>query len=85
MRPDSEAASRAGPIRLGSPERINPGDPEHRLENVVKIVSVRTPKPWRRWRILRAIVRAGVYRAPSIAVAEAAKVIETPSGISSLS
>lgn len=65
-------------FRLGySPERINPGDPEHRLENVVKIVSGQDAETLEAVAHLYGqIVRAGVYRAPSIAVAEAAKVIE---------
>lgn len=65
-------------FRLGySPERINPGDPEHRLENVVKIVSGQDGETLEAVALLYGqIVQAGVYRAPSIAVAEAAKVIE---------
>jgi UDP-N-acetyl-D-galactosamine dehydrogenase len=60
-----------------SPERINPGDKEHGFETVTKVVSGQNE------RILEivaavygSVVAAGVHRAPSIAVAEAAKVIE---------
>jgi UDP-N-acetyl-D-galactosamine dehydrogenase len=60
-----------------SPERINPGDREHRLETIVKVVSGDTPETLERVAALYGrVVRAGIYRAPSIKVAEAAKVIE---------
>jgi UDP-N-acetyl-D-glucosamine/UDP-N-acetyl-D-galactosamine dehydrogenase len=60
-----------------SPERINPGDREHRLERITKVVSGDTPQTLDRVAALYApIIQAGVHRAPSIAVAEAAKVIE---------
>jgi UDP-N-acetyl-D-galactosamine dehydrogenase len=60
-----------------SPERINPGDKEHRLPTILKIVSGSTPAAAERIEALYAtIVTAGTYRAPSIRVAEAAKVIE---------
>ena len=60
-----------------SPERINPGDKEHRLETIVKVVAGDTPETLERVAKLYAtIVAAGVYRASSIKVAEAAKVIE---------
>ena len=60
-----------------SPERINPGDREHSLERIVKVVSGDTPETLERVAALYAsVVPAGVYRAPSIRVAEAAKVIE---------
>jgi UDP-N-acetyl-D-galactosamine dehydrogenase len=60
-----------------SPERINPGDKEHRLETIVKVVSGDTPETLERVaKLYGAIVSAGVYRASSIKVAEAAKVIE---------
>ncbi|WP_374567929.1 nucleotide sugar dehydrogenase [Ideonella sp.] len=60
-----------------SPERINPGDREHRFENIKKIVSgcdaatLDTVAE-----VYASVVTAGVHRAPSIKVAEAAKVIE---------
>ena len=60
-----------------SPERINPGDREHTLEKITKVVSGQTPEALARIaECYGAIIRAGVYRAPSIKVAEAAKVIE---------
>jgi UDP-N-acetyl-D-galactosamine dehydrogenase len=60
-----------------SPERINPGDKEHTLTRIVKVVSGDTPETLERVaRTYEKVVTAGVYRASSIAVAEAAKVIE---------
>ncbi|WP_168123323.1 nucleotide sugar dehydrogenase [Paenibacillus sp. HB172176] len=60
-----------------SPERINPGDREHRLESVVKIVSGIDEEALEMIASLyELIVTPGVYRAESIKVAEAAKVIE---------
>jgi UDP-N-acetyl-D-galactosamine dehydrogenase len=60
-----------------SPERINPGDLEHSIEKVVKVVSGEDlPTLERVAAIYSSITPAGVYRAPSIRVAEAAKVIE---------
>jgi len=60
-----------------SPERINPGDKEHTFEKIVKVVSGQTPESLERVaRVYASVVTAGVHRAPSIKVAEAAKVIE---------
>jgi len=60
-----------------SPERINPGDKTHRLTTIVKVTSGSTPETAERVDTLyREIVTAGTYRAESIQVAEAAKVIE---------
>jgi len=60
-----------------SPERINPGDRERRLENILKVTSGSTPAAAEFVDALyRQIVHAGTYRAPSIRVAEMAKVIE---------
>ena len=60
-----------------SPERINPGDLEHSLESVVKVVAAEDAQTLERVDALyRSIVRAGTYRAPSIRTAEAAKVLE---------
>ncbi|QHW35094.1 nucleotide sugar dehydrogenase [Paenibacillus rhizovicinus] len=60
-----------------SPERINPGDKVHRLENIVKIVSGMDEESLDIIaRIYELVIEAGVYRAESIKVAEAAKVIE---------
>jgi len=60
-----------------SPERINPGDKEHTLERIVKVVAGDTPETLEKVAgLYGAIVPAGIKRASSIAVAEAAKVIE---------
>ena len=60
-----------------SPERINPGDREHRLATITKVVSGDTPETLERVAAMySAVVDAGVHRATSIKVAEAAKVIE---------
>src|SRR5205807_9030380 len=60
-----------------SPERINPGDKEHTFERIMKVVSGQTPETLDRVaRVYGSVVTAGVHRAPSIKVAEAAKVIE---------
>lgn len=60
-----------------SPERINPGDKLHRLETIVKIVSGMDEEALETIaKVYEMVVEAGVYRAPSIRVAEAAKVIE---------
>ncbi len=60
-----------------SPERISPGDKTHGLKDVPKIVSADTPKTLERIaKVYERIVPAGVHRAASIKVAEAAKVFE---------
>ncbi len=60
-----------------SPERINPGDKVHRLETIVKIVSGMDEEALDTIaKVYELVVKAGVYRAESIKVAEAAKVIE---------
>lgn len=60
-----------------SPERINPGDKNHRLENIVKIVSGMDDETLETVAdVYSLVIEAGVYRAESIRVAEAAKVIE---------
>jgi UDP-N-acetyl-D-galactosamine dehydrogenase len=60
-----------------SPERINPGDKEHTLTKILKVVSGDDPETLDRVGVLYAsIITAGVHRATSIKVAEAAKVIE---------
>ena len=60
-----------------SPERINPGDQQHKFESITKVVSGQDAATLD---IIAdtygAVVKAGIYRAPSIKVAEAAKVIE---------
>ena len=60
-----------------SPERINPGDKVHRLDTIVKIVSGMDEETLEEVaNVYSLVVKAGVYRAESIKVAEAAKVIE---------
>ena len=60
-----------------SPERINPGDQDRTLTKIVKIVSGDTPETLERVaQTYGSIIKAGIYRASSIRVAEAAKVIE---------
>ncbi len=60
-----------------SPERINPGDPQHRFESIVKVVSGQDAGTADIVAaVYGAVVSAGIHRAPSIRVAEAAKVIE---------
>ena len=60
-----------------SPERINPGDKEHTLTKILKVVSGDTPATLGKVAALyESIITAGVHRASSIKVAEAAKVIE---------
>jgi UDP-N-acetyl-D-galactosamine dehydrogenase len=60
-----------------SPERINPGDKQHRLENIVKVTAGSTEEAAQFVdELYREIVHAGTHRAPSIRVAEMAKVIE---------
>ncbi len=60
-----------------SPERINPGDKEHTLQNVIKVVSGCCDESLDQIaKTYELVVGAGVHRAPSIKVAEAAKIIE---------
>jgi UDP-N-acetyl-D-galactosamine dehydrogenase len=60
-----------------SPERINPGDKQHRLETITKVTSGSTPEVADFVDALyRSIIHAGTHKASSIRVAEAAKVIE---------
>ena len=60
-----------------SPERINPGDKEKTLENILKIVSGNNDEACEEIaKVYGAIIKAGIYKASSIKVAEAAKVIE---------
>lgn len=60
-----------------SPERVNPGDAEHSLESVVKIVAAQDDETLDRVAAIYApVVKAGLHRASSIKTAEAAKVIE---------
>ena len=60
-----------------SPERINPGDKQHRFETITKVVSAQDDKTLDVVaNVYGSVVTAGIHRAPSIKVAEAAKVIE---------
>ncbi|NTU60218.1 MAG: nucleotide sugar dehydrogenase [Deltaproteobacteria bacterium] len=60
-----------------SPERINPGDREHTLEKIVKVVSGQDAQTLDTVaRVYELVISAGVHRAPTIKTAEAAKVIE---------
>ncbi|MDL5512649.1 nucleotide sugar dehydrogenase [Arenibacter sp. M-2] len=60
-----------------SPERINPGDKEHTIEKILKVTSGSTPEIGQKVNELYAsVITAGTHLAPSIRVAEAAKVIE---------
>ena len=65
-------------FKLGySPERINPGDREHALDRIVKVVAGEDAETLDLLcQIYGAVTQAGVHRAPSIKVAEAAKVLE---------
>jgi UDP-N-acetyl-D-galactosamine dehydrogenase len=65
-------------FKLGySPERINPGDKDHTFERIVKVVAGEDEATTDALAALYgAVVRAGIHRAPSIKVAEAAKVLE---------
>ncbi len=75
---------RASGLRAGSdftvgysPERINPGDKQHRFETIIKVVAGQdAPTLDIVANVYSSVVTAGVHRAPSIKVAEAAKVIE---------
>lgn len=60
-----------------SPERVNPGDRENTIENIVKVTSGSTPETGKTVDSLyRTVITAGTHLAPSIKVAEASKVIE---------
>nr|MBV6629025.1 Vi polysaccharide biosynthesis UDP-N-acetylglucosamine C-6 dehydrogenase TviB [Oceanococcus sp. HetDA_MAG_MS8] len=60
-----------------SPERINPGDKEHRVTDIIKVTSGSTPEVATLVdEIYASVISAGTHKAPSIRVAEAAKVIE---------
>ncbi|MBS0246940.1 MAG: nucleotide sugar dehydrogenase [Proteobacteria bacterium] len=60
-----------------SPERINPGDKQHRFETITKVVSAQDAATLDIVAaVYGSVVKAGIHRAPSIRVAEAAKVIE---------
>ena len=82
LRAGAGAASRAckagSDFTVGySPERINPGDKEHRFETIIKVVAGQDARTLDIVAdVYGSVVTAGIHRAPSIKVAEAAKVIE---------
>jgi UDP-N-acetyl-D-galactosamine dehydrogenase len=60
-----------------SPERINPGDKQHTVEKILKVTAGSTPETGRKVdELYKSVIVAGTHLAPSIKVAEAAKVIE---------
>ena len=60
-----------------SPERINPGDKKHTITKITKVVSGSTPETLEQLaELYGSIIEAGIYKAPTIKTAEAAKVIE---------
>lgn len=60
-----------------SPERINPSDPKHPVEQITKIVSASTPEALEFIdRLYNSVLLRGTYKAPSIRVAEASKIME---------
>src|SRR5690606_10910349 len=60
-----------------SPERINPGDKEHTVEKILKVTSGSTPEIGQKVdQLYKSVIIAGIHLAPTIKVAEAAKVIE---------
>ncbi|MFH0909784.1 MAG: nucleotide sugar dehydrogenase [bacterium] len=75
---EKESGLKLGDFDLGySPERVNPGDTEHTVRTVVKIVSGHNARALdRAAAVYGKATRAGVHRAPDIKTAEAAKVIE---------
>ena len=77
-KPIIEQASKGSNFKIAySPERINPGDKEHRFSNIVKIVSAEDKETLDVVASLyKSVVKAGVHKTSSIEVAEAAKVIE---------
>jgi UDP-N-acetyl-D-glucosamine/UDP-N-acetyl-D-galactosamine dehydrogenase len=74
---EKHSGLRLGDFQLGySPERINPGDNEHTIDKIAKIVSGHDAAALAKVAALYALVTRSVYRAPNIMTAEAAKVIE---------
>jgi UDP-N-acetyl-D-galactosamine dehydrogenase len=76
---ERESGLRCGPdFTVGySPERINPGDRQHRFENITKVVAGQDAETLEVIaRVYGSVVTAGLHRAPTIRTAEAAKVIE---------
>lgn len=75
---EKESGLKLGDFDLGySPERVNPGDREHSITRIVKVVSGHNRRALARCAAAYgAVIEAGIHRAPNIQTAEAAKVIE---------
>ncbi len=75
---EEESGLQLGDFKLGySPERINPGDKEHTVDKILKVVSGNDAEATERIaEVYGAVISAGIYKASTIKVAEAAKVIE---------
>ncbi len=74
---EEKSGLKLGDFKIGySPERINPGDHEHTVDKIVKIVSGCDAETLQEVSALYSLVAKSVYHAPSIMTAEAAKVIE---------
>ena len=74
---EEKSGLKLGDFKIGySPERINPGDHEHTVEKIVKIVSASDAEALDEISALYGLAARSVYRAPNIMTAEAAKVIE---------
>ena len=74
---EEKSGLKLGEFKIGySPERINPGDSEHTIDKIVKIVSGCDAGTLEEIAALYSLVAKSVYHAPNIATAEAAKVIE---------
>jgi UDP-N-acetyl-D-galactosamine dehydrogenase len=74
---EEKSGLKLGDFKIGySPERINPGDHEHTVDKIIKIVSGCDAETLEEVGALYSLVAKSVYHAPSIATAEAAKVIE---------
>ncbi|MGA2137445.1 MAG: nucleotide sugar dehydrogenase [Verrucomicrobiia bacterium] len=74
---EEKSGLKLGDFKIGySPERINPGDHEHTIGKIEKIVSACDAETLDEVDALYSLVARSIYRAPSIATAEAAKVIE---------
>jgi UDP-N-acetyl-D-galactosamine dehydrogenase len=74
---EEKSGLKLGDFKIGySPERINPGDHDHTVDKIVKIVSGCDAETLEEVGALYSLVAKSVYHAPSIATAEAAKVIE---------
>jgi UDP-N-acetyl-D-galactosamine dehydrogenase len=75
---EAQSGMKLGDFDLGySPERINPGDKEHSVRDIVKVVSGHSAESLARAsQVYGSIIRAGIHEAPTIMTAEASKVIE---------